>query len=56
MQYGFIRIGVGLNQGSALRPFLFVMVLDRLTDEVRQVSLLAEMLPDITVTCSESRE
>ena len=29
-------VKVGLHQGSALIPFLFAMVLDRLTDEVRR--------------------
>ncbi|KAE8277169.1 hypothetical protein D5F01_LYC25016 [Larimichthys crocea] len=30
------KVEVGLHQGSALSPFLFAMVMDRLTDEVRQ--------------------
>ena len=29
-------VKVGLHQGSALSPFLFAIVMDRLTDEVRQ--------------------
>ena len=32
------KVEVGLHQGSALSPFLCVMVMDRLTDEVRQES------------------
>ena len=37
MTEGF-KVEVGLHQGSALSPFLFAMVMDRLTDEVRQES------------------
>ena len=33
------KVEVGLHQGLALSPFLFAMVIDRLTDEVRQESL-----------------
>lgn len=33
-------VGVGLHEGSALSPFLFVVVMDRLTDEVRQEGCL----------------
>ena len=30
------KIKVGLHQGSALSPFLFAVIMDRLTDEVRR--------------------
>ena len=30
------RVKVGLHQGSALSPFLFAVIMDRLTDEVRR--------------------
>ena len=33
------KVEVRLHQGLALSPFLFVMVMDRLTDEVRQECL-----------------
>lgn len=33
------RVGVGLHQGSALTPFGFAVVMDRMTDEVRQETL-----------------
>ena len=33
------KVEVGLHQGSALSPLLFVTVMDRLTDEVSQESL-----------------
>ena len=39
------KLEVGLHQGSALSPFSFAMVMDRLTDEVRQESLWTMMLP-----------
>ncbi|KAK4323664.1 hypothetical protein Pmani_005638 [Petrolisthes manimaculis] len=40
---------------STLSPFLFAMVMDRLTDEVRQESPWTMMFADIVI-CSESRE
>ena len=30
------KVKVGLHQGSALSPFLFAIIMDRLTDEVRR--------------------
>ncbi|KAJ8333822.1 hypothetical protein SKAU_G00411410 [Synaphobranchus kaupii] len=50
------KVGVGLHQGSALSPILFAMVMDRLTDEVRQESPWTMMFADDIVICSESRE
>ena len=29
------QVKVGLHQGSALSPFLFAVIMDRITDEVR---------------------
>ncbi|KAG2469186.1 LORF2 protein, partial [Polypterus senegalus] len=42
---------VGLHQGSALSPFLFAMVMDSLTDKIRQVSPWTMMLADDIVIC-----
>ncbi|KAF7704748.1 hypothetical protein HF521_021820, partial [Silurus meridionalis] len=42
----WFRVKVGLHQGSALSPFLFAVVRDRLTDEVRQESPWAMMFAD----------
>ncbi|WP_139267332.1 reverse transcriptase domain-containing protein, partial [Escherichia coli] len=41
---------------SALSPVLFAVVIDRLTDEVRQESPWTMMFADDIVICSESRE
>nr|XP_033493144.1 uncharacterized protein LOC117263658 [Epinephelus lanceolatus] len=50
------KVEVGLHQGSALCPFFFAMVMDRLTDEVRQECPWTMMFADDIVICSESRE
>ena len=30
------KLGVGLQQGSALSPFLFAIIIDRLTEDIRK--------------------
>ncbi|KAK3521825.1 hypothetical protein QTP70_018561 [Hemibagrus guttatus] len=50
------KLEVGLHQGSALSPFLFAMVMDQLSEEVRQESPWTMMFADDIVICSESRE
>ncbi|MCJ8739626.1 hypothetical protein PDJAM_G00049200 [Pangasius djambal] len=50
------KVEVGLHQGSALGPFLFAMVMDQLSEEVRQESPYTVMFADDIVICSESRE
>ncbi|KAK3531007.1 hypothetical protein QTP70_007896 [Hemibagrus guttatus] len=50
------KVEVGLHQGSALSPFLFPMVMDQLSEEVRQESSWTMMFADDIVICSESRE
>ena len=37
---------VGLRQGSALRPFLFAMIMDRLTNKIDDESPWTTMLAD----------
>ena len=51
-----LKVEVGLHQGSTLSPFLFAMVMNRLTDEVRQESPWNVMFADDVVICSESKE
>lgn len=53
---GSFRMKMELRQESALSPFLFAMVMDRLTDEIRQESLWITMFTDNIVICSESRD
>ncbi|KAK3507184.1 hypothetical protein QTP70_009525 [Hemibagrus guttatus] len=50
------KVEVGLHQGSALSPFLFPIVMDQLSEEVRQESPWTMMFADGIVICSESRE
>ncbi|KAK3515281.1 hypothetical protein QTP70_013483 [Hemibagrus guttatus] len=49
------KVEVGLHQGSTLSPFLFAMVMDQLSEEVRQESPWTLMFGDDIVICSESR-
>ncbi|KAK3506613.1 hypothetical protein QTP70_011056 [Hemibagrus guttatus] len=50
------KVEVGLHQGSTLRSFLFAIVMDQLSEEVRQESPWTMMFADDIVICSESRE
>ena len=52
----WFEVKVGLHQGSALSPFLFAVVMDRLTDEVRQESPWTMMFADDIVICEKNRE
>lgn len=45
---------MGSHQGSAVSPFLLAVVMDRLTDEVRQGSLWTMIADNIVI--SESRK
>ena len=47
---------VGLHQGSALSPCLFAMVMDRMTDTIREEAAWTMMFADGIVICSESKE
>ncbi|KAI5619923.1 hypothetical protein C0J50_20517 [Silurus asotus] len=52
----WFKVEVGLHQGSAMRPFLFAVVMDRFKDEVRQESPWTMMFVYDIVICGESRE
>ena len=49
------KVEVGLHQGSVLSLFLFTMMMDKLTDEIRQESPWVMIFADHIVICSESR-
>ena len=50
------NVKVGLHQGSALSPFLFAVIMKRLTDEVRREPPWTIMFADNIVICKETRE
>ena len=50
------EVKVGLHQGSALIPCLFAMVMDRITDDIREEAPWTLMFADDIVICSESKE
>ena len=50
------KVKVGLHQGSALSPFLFTMIMDRLTDEVRREPPWTMLFADDIVICEKTRE
>ena len=50
------KVKVGLHQGSALSPFLFAVIMDRLTDEVRREPPWTMLFADVIVICEEARE
>ena len=50
------KVKVGLHQGSALSPFLFAVLTDRLTDEVKREPPWTIVFADDIVICKETRE
>ena len=50
------EVKVGLHQGSDLSPCLFPMVMDRITDDIREEAPWTMMFADDIVICSESKE
>ena len=53
---GSIPVRVGLHQGSALSPYLFDLVMDVISQEVRDQSPWCMMFADDIVICSTDRE
>ena len=49
------EVNVGLHQGSGLSPCLFAMVMDRMTDDIREEAPWSMMFADDIVICSESK-
>ena len=50
------KVKVGLYQGSAFSPFLFAVIINRLTDEVRREPPWTMLFADDIVICEETRE
>ena len=50
------EVTVGVHQGSAFSPFLFVMVMDCLTEDVRSEAPWTMMFADDVVICAERQE
>ena len=50
------KVKVGLHQGSALSPFLFAVIMNRLTDKVRREPPWTMLFADNIVICEETRE
>ena len=51
-----LKIKVGLHQGSALSPFLFAVIMDRLMNEVRREPPWTMLFADDIVICQETRK
>ena len=50
------KVKVGLHQGSALSPFLFAVIMERLTDEVRREPPWTMLFADDIVICEVTME
>ena len=50
------KVKAGLHQGLALSPFLFAVIMDRLTDEVRREPPWTMLFADDIVICEEIRK
>ena len=47
------KVKVGLHQGSALSPFLFLVIMNRITDEVRREPPWTMLFADDIVICKD---
>jgi len=50
------KVEVGLHQGSALNPFLFAIVMDTVTDNIRKEAPWSMMFADDVVLCCKKSE
>ena len=50
------KVKIGLHQGSALSPFLFSVIINKLMDKVRREPLWTMLFADNIVICEETRE
>ena len=50
------KVKVRLHQGSALSPFLFALIMNRLTNKVRREPPWTMLFADNIVICEETRE
>ena len=50
------KVKVGVHQGSASNPFLFAVVMNRLTDGVRREPPRTMLFADDSLICEETRE
>ena len=48
------KVGVGLHQGSALSPFLFAIIIDRLTEDIRKDAPCDMLFADDIVLCRQN--
>lgn len=53
---GRVLVGSGVPQLSVLSPFTFAIVMDRLTDEIREEPPRTMMFTDDVAICCKSRE
>ena len=49
------KVKVGLHEGSALRPCLFALLLDRMTDDIREEAPWTTLFADDIVICKRAR-
>ena len=50
------KVKVGLHQRSALSPFLYAVIMDKLMDKVRSKPLWTMLFADDIVICKETKE
>ena len=50
------KVNVGLHQGSAFSPFLFEVIMDRITDEVKKEPLWTMLFANDIVICEGTVE